>query len=51
MVLSAFPFNPAGMALYRKLGFRVVGVYKEQGLLEERWVDTITMEKILDEGA
>lgn len=49
MVLAAFPFNPAGMALYRKLGFRFVGVYKEQGLLDGRWVDTVVMEKILDE--
>lgn len=49
MVLSAFPFNPAGMALYRKLGFRIVGVYQEQGLLDSRWVDTIIMEKILAE--
>ena len=47
MVLSAFPFNPAGMALYEKLGFRTVGVYKEQGLLDGRWVDTIIMEKLL----
>jgi phosphinothricin acetyltransferase len=49
MVLSAFPFNPAGMTLYRRLGFRVVGVYKEQGILDGRWVDTIIMEKILAE--
>jgi phosphinothricin acetyltransferase len=49
MVLSAFPFNPVGMALYRRLGFRVVGIYKEQGLLDGRWVDTIVMEKILAE--
>jgi L-amino acid N-acyltransferase YncA len=47
MVLSAFPFNAAGMALYEKLGFRTVGVYKEQGLLDGRWVDTIIMEKLL----
>ncbi len=47
MVLSAFPFNAAGMALYEKLGFRTVGVYKEQGLLDGRWVDTIVMEKLL----
>jgi len=47
MVLSAFPFNPGGMALYEKLGFRTVGVYKEQGLLDGRWVDTIVMEKLL----
>ena len=49
MVLSAFPFNPAGLALYRKSGFRVVGVYKEQGFLDGRWVDTIVMEKLLDD--
>ena len=49
LVLSAFPFNPAGLALYRKSGFRVVGVYKEQGFLDGRWVDTIIMEKLLDD--
>jgi phosphinothricin acetyltransferase len=49
MVLSAFPFNPAGLALYRKSGFRVVGVYREQGFLDGRWVDTIIMEKLLDD--
>jgi phosphinothricin acetyltransferase len=47
MVLSAFPFNAAGMALYEALGFRTVGVYKEQGMLDGRWVDTIVMEKLL----
>jgi len=47
MVLSAFPWNAAGMALYQKYGFRTVGIYKEQGLLDGKWVDTIIMEKIL----
>jgi phosphinothricin acetyltransferase len=47
LVLSAFPFNAAGMALYERLGFRTVGIYKEQGLLDGRWVDTIVMEKLL----
>jgi len=47
LVLSAFPFNAAGMALDEKLGFRTVGTYKEQGLLDGRWVDTIVMEKLL----
>ncbi len=47
LVLSAFPFNLAGLALYQKAGFRVVGTYREQGLLDGRWVDTIVMEKIL----
>jgi phosphinothricin acetyltransferase len=49
LVLSAFPTNASGMALYTKLGFRTVGVYKEQGLLDGRWVDTIIMEKLLEE--
>jgi L-amino acid N-acyltransferase YncA len=47
MVLSAFPGNRGGMALYDAMGFRTVGIYKEQGLLDGRWVDTIIMEKLL----
>ena len=47
LVLSAFPFNAAGVALYERLGFRTVGIYKEQGLLDGRWVDTIIMERLL----
>jgi len=47
LVLSAFPTNDGGMALYNKHGFRTVGIYKEQGLLDGRWVDTIVMEKLL----
>ena len=48
LVLSAFPFNEAGMQVYRRAGFREVGTYREQGLLDGQWVDTIIMEKILD---
>jgi len=47
LVLSAFPFNQAGLALYDKLGFRTVGIYKEQGQLDGAWVDTIIMERLL----
>ena len=47
LVLSAFPFNQAGMAAYRRAGFREVGIYREQGRLDGRWVDTIVMEKLL----
>jgi L-amino acid N-acyltransferase YncA len=47
MVLSAFPTNTGGLALYTKHGFRTVGIYKEQGQLDGRWVDTIVMEKLL----
>jgi phosphinothricin acetyltransferase len=48
LVLAAFPFNEAGMRLYRRHGFRVVGVYREQGVLDGRWVDVIVMELLLD---
>lgn len=48
LVLSAFPTNPSGMALYEKFGFRTVGIYKEQGRLDGRWVDTIIMEMLLE---
>ncbi len=50
MVLSAFPTNAGGMALYEKLGFRTVGIYREQGRLDGEWVDTIVMEKLLGTG-
>lgn len=47
LVLAALPFNEAGMALYRTAGFATVGVYREQGRLDGRWVDVIVMEKLL----
>jgi len=48
LVLTAFPWNRGGLALYGKFGFRVVGTYREQGRLDGKWVDTILMEKIVD---
>ena len=47
LVLAAFPFNDAGMALYRRMGFSTVGIYREQGQLDGAWVDVIVMEKLL----
>ena len=47
LVLSAFPGNAGGMSLYAKSGFRTVGIYREQGQLDGKWVDTIVMEKLL----
>ena len=48
MVLAAFPFNPSGIALYRRMGFTEVGVYREQGQLDGKWVDVVVMEKLLE---
>ncbi len=47
MVLAAFPTNAPGMRLYERHGFQTVGIYHEQGMLDEQWVDVIIMEKIL----
>lgn len=47
LVLAGFPENEAALALYRRQGFRVVGIYREQGLLDGRWVDVMLMEKLL----
>ncbi len=47
LVLASFPINTAGMALYKKLGFRAVGIYHEHGMLDGKWIDVIIMEKLL----
>jgi L-amino acid N-acyltransferase YncA len=47
MVLSTFPTNTGGVALYERLGFSRVGIYHEQGMLDGQWVDTLIMEKLL----
>ena len=50
MVLAAMAFNDAGLALYTAAGFSRVGVYREQGQLDGRWVDVVIMEKLLEDG-
>jgi phosphinothricin acetyltransferase len=47
LVLAAFPDNAAGCALYARCGFRTVGIYREQGVLDGAWVDVILMERLL----
>jgi phosphinothricin acetyltransferase len=47
IVLFTLPFNGAGQRLYRKLGYREVGVFREQGHVDGHFVDVMAMEKIL----
>ena len=47
IVLAAFPFNTAGLRLYERVGFSTVGVYREQGRLDGRWVDVVVMERFV----
>jgi len=47
IVLHALNDNELGKQLYRKLGYSDVGIFREHGALEGRYVDVIAMEKIL----
>ncbi|WML38169.1 arsinothricin resistance N-acetyltransferase ArsN1 [Neobacillus sp. OS1-2] len=47
IVLFTFPFNRLGQGLYRKMGYREVGVFRNQGKLDGEFVDVMAMEKLL----
>lgn len=47
LVLSAFSDNLAGKRLYQTMGFREVGTYERQGILDGKWKDIVIMEKLL----
>jgi L-amino acid N-acyltransferase YncA len=47
LVLSTFEFNEAGKNLYKTLGFREVGTYVNQGILDGNFVNITIMEKLL----
>ena len=47
IVLFTFPFNQVGQGLYKKRGYREVGVFKNQGILDGEFVDVMAMEKLL----
>ncbi|TCP58140.1 phosphinothricin acetyltransferase [Tumebacillus sp. BK434] len=49
LVLFTFPFNALGQGLYRKAGFREVGIFHNQGKLDGKFVDVMAMEKILSD--
>jgi len=47
LVLTTFPTMTGAVRLYEKCGFRHVGDYREQGMLDGRWIDTRIMEYLL----
>ncbi|WP_235427110.1 arsinothricin resistance N-acetyltransferase ArsN1 family A [Cohnella kolymensis] len=47
LVLFTFPFNSLGQGLYRKAGYREVGTFVNQGILDGNYVDVMIMEKLL----
>jgi phosphinothricin acetyltransferase len=44
VVLTAFPFNENGLALFRRFGFRLVGTYERHAVIGGRWFDVVIME-------
>lgn len=42
-----FLFNEASIALHRRLGFREVGVNEKHAQLDGRWLDTLTIERLI----
>ncbi|MEH7342652.1 arsinothricin resistance N-acetyltransferase ArsN1 family A [Bacillus sp. JJ1532] len=46
IVLFTFPFNKLGQGLYQKKGYREVGTFKNQGILDGKYVDVMAMEKL-----
>src|SRR5205085_7035054 len=47
LVSRIFPENTASLALHERCGFRVVGVYRRQGMLDGAWRDCVIVEKLL----
>ncbi|OKP98797.1 arsinothricin resistance N-acetyltransferase ArsN1 family A [Paenibacillus sp. P46E] len=47
IVLFTFSFNDAGQGLYRKMGYREVGVFEKQGVRDGAFIDVMVMEKLL----
>jgi phosphinothricin acetyltransferase len=47
LVLSTFDYNERGKGLYKALGFREVGTYMNQGVLDGKFVNVTIMEKLL----
>ncbi|GAA0722331.1 arsinothricin resistance N-acetyltransferase ArsN1 [Clostridium malenominatum] len=47
LVLSTFEFNDVGKNLYKSTGFREVGTYINQGVLDGKFVNITIMEKLL----
>ncbi|KAF6599698.1 GNAT family N-acetyltransferase, partial [Paenibacillus sp. EKM208P] len=47
IVLFTFPFNEKGQRLYRKIGYREVGVFEKQGVMDGQYIDVMIMEKLI----
>ena len=49
IVSRIFPENTASIRLHERCGFRVVGVYRRHGKLEDEWRDCVIVERLLED--
>ncbi|WP_053960775.1 arsinothricin resistance N-acetyltransferase ArsN1 family A [Sulfobacillus thermosulfidooxidans] len=49
IVLFTFPHNVAGRRLYQTMGYREVGIFYRQGILDGQYIDILAMEKFIAE--
>ena len=47
LILTTFAINKQGLNLYKKCGFKIVGTYEKQYLINNNYVDEILMELFL----
>ncbi|SMC02129.1 phosphinothricin acetyltransferase [Sulfobacillus thermosulfidooxidans DSM 9293] len=47
IVLFTFPHNVVGRRLYQRMGYREVGTFYRQGVLDGQYVDILAMEKFI----
>ena len=47
IVSRIFPENATSLALHERCGFRVVGVYRRHGRLDDEWRDCVIVERLL----
>jgi phosphinothricin acetyltransferase len=50
LVVRTFPANRGSRRLLRNFGYRVVGVYKRDGVIDGAYVDVMALEKLLSPG-
>ena len=47
IILFTFSFNRLGQGLYKKSGYREVGVLEKQGQMDGKYIDVMIMEKLI----
>ncbi|PYB69190.1 hypothetical protein DMB44_00045 [Thermoplasma sp. Kam2015] len=47
IVLTTFPFNKAGQALYLEMGCRIVGIFRDHGKINGSFAHVMALDELL----